>query len=169
MSLRQAYPRLRIIGLLKLPPLLLPIKLEVYVAFLRGKDKKMIRDSFQFPSSIKIRISDGDDRACHFYTDKVCFYEADFVSGICLPIHPLIRELFFLLQLAPAQLVSNSWRIVVYCIVVWMSTNDRDTRNLSHREGFQGWFLTPLHLFEIGKPTFSSSLVMARSSLRVRI
>ncbi|KAK9988717.1 hypothetical protein SO802_028956 [Lithocarpus litseifolius] len=41
--------------------------------------------------------------------------EADFIAGLRFPIHPLIKELFFHLQFAPAQLVPNSWRIVVYC------------------------------------------------------
>ena len=91
---------------------------------LRGKDEKRIRDRFQFPSSIKIRIMDGDDRACHSYTNEACFYEADFINGLRFTIHPFTTELFFLLQLAPTQLVPNSWRIVVYYMVVWMSTNE---------------------------------------------
>ncbi|KAK9993801.1 hypothetical protein SO802_023504 [Lithocarpus litseifolius] len=65
----------------------------------KEKDKKRIRHRFQFPSYIKIRIPDSDDRAFHFYADEVCFYEADFVSGLRLPIHPFIRELFFLYNL----------------------------------------------------------------------
>ena len=69
---------------------------------LREKDEKRIRDRFQFPSSIKIRIPNGDDRTCHSYADEVCFYEADFVSGHRFPIYPFIREIFFLLRLAPA-------------------------------------------------------------------
>ena len=93
---------------------------------LRGKHEKRIRDRFQFPSSIKIRISNGDDKACHTFADEVCFYEADFVSGCRLLVHPFIRELFSLLQLASARLVPNLWRIVVYCMVVWMSANDGD-------------------------------------------
>ena len=64
---------------------------------LKKKDKKRIRDRFQFPSFVKIRIPDSDDRACHSYADKVCFYEVDFVSGHCLPVHPFIKGPFFLL------------------------------------------------------------------------
>ena len=91
------------------------------------KDEKRIRDRFQFPSFVRIRILDSDDRACHYYVDELCFYEADFVSGPRFPIQPFIRELFFLLQLAPAQLVLNPWSIVVCCMVMWMSINDGDT------------------------------------------
>ena len=69
---------------------------------LREKDKKRIRDRFQFSSCTKIRIPDGDDKVYHSYADKVCFYEADFVSGLRFPIHPFIRELFTFLQLSSA-------------------------------------------------------------------
>ena len=94
---------------------------------LKGKDEGGIRNRFQFPSSVMIRIPNDDDRACHSYTDEVCFYEANFVSGLCFPIHPFLRELFNYLFLAPTQLVPNSSRIVICCMVVWMSANDEDT------------------------------------------
>lgn len=35
----------------------------------------MIRDRFQFPSSVRIRVPDDDNRACHSCADEVCFYE----------------------------------------------------------------------------------------------
>ena len=75
---------------------------------LKEKDEGRIRNRFQFPSSVKVRILNGDDRACHSYTDEVCFYEANFISGLCFPIHPFLRELFSHLLLAPAQLIPNS-------------------------------------------------------------
>ena len=88
--------------------LLLPlIKLRVYVVLLRRRSEKRVKDRFQFPSSVKIKIPDGEDRACHSYANEMCFYEADFISGLRFPIHPFIRKLFFLLQLASAQLVPN--------------------------------------------------------------
>ena len=49
---------------------------------LKEKDEKRIRDGFQFPSSIRIRILDSDNRAYHSYNNEVCFYEADFVSCV---------------------------------------------------------------------------------------
>ena len=113
-------------GALEVASLSTPHKAWGICCSLREKDKKVIRDRFQFSSSTKIRILDGDDRACLSYADEVCFYEANFVSGLHFPIHPFIRELFFFLQLAPAQLVPNLWRIVAYCMVIWMSTNDED-------------------------------------------
>lgn len=61
---------------------------------LKGKDEGRIRNRIQFPSSVKVGILDDDDRACHSYADKVCFYEASFINGLHFPIHPFLRELF---------------------------------------------------------------------------
>ena len=57
---------------------------------------------------------------------RFSFYEIDFTSGLRFPIHPFVRETFSYLHLALAQLVPNSWRILVSCMVVWMSANDGD-------------------------------------------
>ena len=93
---------------------------------LEGKDDSRIRKRFQIPPFVKIRIPSASDRACSYFPDEVCFYEADFISGLCFPIHPFIRELFLCLKLAPTQLVPNSWRTVVYCMVIWMPANEGD-------------------------------------------
>ena len=69
---------------------------------LTGKDEQQIRDRFQFPDSVKIRIPSDEERACHSYADEVCFYETDFNSGLRFPVHPFVRELFSYLHLAPA-------------------------------------------------------------------
>ena len=80
---------------------------------LSEKDKKRIRDRFQFPDFVKIRILSDEERACHSYADEVCFYEAYFTSDLRFPVHPFVRELFSYLHLAMAQLVPNSWWILV--------------------------------------------------------
>ena len=67
---------------------------------LLGKDEKRIRDRFQFPDSVRIKIPSDKDKACHSYVDEVCFYKADFISKLHLPIHPFVRELFAYLHLA---------------------------------------------------------------------
>ena len=90
------------------------------------KDEQRIRDRFQFLDSVKIRIPSNEKRVCHSYADEVCFYEADFTGGLRFPIHPFVRELFSYLHLAPAQLMPNSWWIIISCMVVWMSANDGD-------------------------------------------
>ena len=55
-----------------------PYKAWTILCSLTGKDKQRIKDRFQFPDSVKIRIPSDTERACHSYANKVCFYEADF-------------------------------------------------------------------------------------------
>ena len=61
---------------------------------LMGKDEQQIRNRFQFPNSMKIRIPSDEERACHSYANEVCFYETDFFSGLHFPIHPLLGNFF---------------------------------------------------------------------------
>ena len=89
-------------------------------------DESRISKIFQLPPSVKIRIPGASDRTCSYFPNKVCFYEVDFVRGLHFLIHPFIRELFLHLKLAPAHLVPNSWRMVVCCMVIWMSANEGD-------------------------------------------
>ena len=66
------------------------------------KDEKQIRDKFQFPVSVRIRIPSDEDRACHSYADEVYFYKENFTSGLRFLVHPFVRELFAYLHLTPA-------------------------------------------------------------------
>ena len=54
---------------------------------------KRFRRCFQFPSETKIRLPRQGEKACAFSHGHVCFYEANFLYGLCLPIHPFIHEL----------------------------------------------------------------------------
>ena len=81
-------------GALKVTSPSTPYKAWDICSALKGKDEGRIRNRFQFPSSVKVRIPDGNDRACHSYAYEVCFSEANFVSGLRFPIHPFLRELF---------------------------------------------------------------------------
>lgn len=60
-----------------------------------------MKDRFQFPDSTKITIPSDKERACHSYVDEVCFYEANYTSGLRFPIHPFVMELSFYLHLVP--------------------------------------------------------------------
>ena len=79
-----------------------PYKAWTNLCSLTGKDEQQIRDRFQFLDFVKNRILSDEERACHSYADEVCFYEADFTSGLCFPIHPFVKKLFSYLHLAPA-------------------------------------------------------------------
>ena len=81
------------------------------------------KDRFQFLERVRVRRPNDEDRACHFFPDEVCFYEAAFTYGLRLPVHPFIMELLDHFGIAPRQLMPNSWRIVVNCMEIWLAAN----------------------------------------------
>ena len=103
-----------------------PYKALRVLCTFKETDESRIRKIFQLLPSVKIRIPGASDRACSYFPNNVCFYEADFVRGLYFLIHPFIRELFLHLKLTPAHLVPNSWRMVVCCMVIWMFANEGD-------------------------------------------
>ena len=81
---------------------------------------------FQFPDRVRVHLPCEEERACHFFPRKVCFYEAAFLCGLRFPIDPFIMELLGHFGIAPGQLMPNSWRIVVSCMGIWLAITDRD-------------------------------------------
>ena len=119
-----------------------PYKAWTISCSLAGKDEQRIKDRFQFLDFVKISILSDKETTCNSHADEVCFYEADFTSGLRFPVHPLVRELFSYLHLTLTQLVPNSWQILDSCMVVWMSANDGD---VIRRDEF-------LHFYRLRKP-----------------
>ena len=71
-------------------------------------------DRFQFPDETRARLPRKGEKAYAFTHGEVCFYEAAFLCGIRFPVHPFIMELLNHLNIAPGQLMPNSWRIKMY-------------------------------------------------------
>ncbi|XP_065628398.1 uncharacterized protein LOC111994518 [Quercus suber] len=84
------------------------------------------RDRFQFPNRVRVRLPSVEDRACHFFPGKVCFYEAAFICGLRFPVHPFLMELLHYFGIASGQLMPNSWRILISCMGIWLAANDGD-------------------------------------------
>ena len=93
------------------------LKIEVFSKF---------KDRFQFPEGTRVRLPKKDEKACAFAHGEVCFYEAAFSCGLRFPVHPFIMKLLHHLNLAPGQLMPNSWRIVISCMVIWTTISDGD-------------------------------------------
>ena len=53
------------------------------------------------------------------------------MCGLRFPVHPFIMELLHHLNIAPGQLMLNSWRIVISCMVIWMIIADGDIITLN--------------------------------------
>ena len=84
------------------------------------------RDRFQFLNETKVRLPRKGEKACAFAHGEVYFYEAAFLCGLRFPVHPFIKELLHHLNIAPGQLMPNSWRIVRSYMVIWMTIANRD-------------------------------------------
>ena len=84
------------------------------------------KDRFQFPEGTRARLPRKDEKACAFAHGEVFFYEAAFSCGLRFLVHPFIMELFHYLNLALGQLMPNSCRIVISCMVIWTTIVDGD-------------------------------------------
>ena len=89
------------------------------------------RDRFQFPEKSRIRLPRSGEKSCAFAHGKVCFYEAAFLCGLKFPVHPFIMELLHYLNIAPRQLMPNSWKIIISCMVIWTTIADGDMITLN--------------------------------------
>ena len=66
------------------------------------------KDRFQFPNRDRVRLPCEEELTCHFFAGEVCFYEAAFLCGLRLPVHPFVMELLSHFSIAPEQLMPNS-------------------------------------------------------------
>ena len=78
------------------------------------------KDSFQFPEEVRILLLREREKACAFSPGEVCFYKAAFWCGLRFLVHPFIMELLNQFNITPGKLMSNSWRIVIRCMEIWM-------------------------------------------------
>ena len=56
----------------------------------------------------------------------MCFYKVIFQCGLRFPVHPFIMELLGHFNIAPGQLMPNSWRIVISCMEIWLAVTEGD-------------------------------------------
>ena len=92
---------------------------QTYFSIVNSEGLQRIRDRYQIPDDVVLRILDPDERACSSKYDDVAFYEADFNAGLRFPLQPFMRELLDHLHLSPCQLAPNAWRTVISCMVMW--------------------------------------------------
>ncbi|GFY85222.1 hypothetical protein Acr_03g0019960 [Actinidia rufa] len=75
--------------------------------------------TYSFPSRIRLRIPGDGETILSARQGEVAFYEAAFLAGLRLPLHPTIREILIHYKICPAQLSPNAWRSVICSLVVW--------------------------------------------------
>ena len=75
--------------------------------------------TYSFPSGVRLRIPGDGETILSARQGEVAFYEAAFLAGLRLPIHPTIREILIHYKICPAQLSPNAWRSIVCSLVIW--------------------------------------------------
>ncbi|GFZ19530.1 hypothetical protein Acr_28g0002350 [Actinidia rufa] len=75
--------------------------------------------TYSFPSGVRLRIPGDGETILSARQGEVAFYEAAFLAGLRLPIHPTIREILIHYKICPAQLSPNAWRSVICSLVIW--------------------------------------------------
>ena len=98
---------------------------------LKEKHFSGFRKRFQFPKGTSVRLTCLGEKACNFAHGEVCFYEADFLSGLRFPIHPFIMHLLNEFQIAFGQLVPNACRTIISCMSIWMFACDGEMITLN--------------------------------------
>ena len=93
------------------------LKIEVFSKF---------KDRFQFLEGTRACLPMKDEKACAFAHGEICFYKAAFSCGLRFLVHPFIMKLLHHLNLALGQLMPNSWKIVISCMVIWTTISDGD-------------------------------------------
>ena len=73
-----------------------PYKALRVLCTFKETDESRIRKIFQLLPSVKIRIPGASDRACSYFPNNVCFYEADFVKVSTFLFIPLLESYSFI-------------------------------------------------------------------------
>ena len=97
----------------------------VYSYFSKFNEESLgrIRSRYQVPEDVVLRIPNSDEQACS-HAEDVALYESTLTAGLHFPVQPFIRELLDFLSLAPGQVASNRWRVIISFMVMWKESND---------------------------------------------
>ena len=97
----------------------------------KEKHLQGFRKRFQFPKGTTIHLPRSNKKACNFSNEEVCFYEAAILCGLRFPVHLFVMQLLYNFQIALGQLVPNTWRTIISCMSIWMSTYEGDMISLN--------------------------------------
>ncbi|GMN60138.1 hypothetical protein TIFTF001_029205 [Ficus carica] len=78
----------------------------------------LMRD-FQIPAEVDLRIPGENDLPSRPPPGYITLSAEYFRAGLHLPLHPFLRRALTRLNVAPAQLNANVYRILVGCFILW--------------------------------------------------
>ncbi|GMN51469.1 hypothetical protein TIFTF001_020610 [Ficus carica] len=78
-----------------------------------------LRRDFQIPAEVDLRVPGENDLPSRPPPSYISLSAEYFRAGLRLPLHPFLRRALTLLNVAPAQLNANAYRILVGCFILW--------------------------------------------------
>ncbi|GMN46314.1 hypothetical protein TIFTF001_015505 [Ficus carica] len=78
-----------------------------------------LRRDFQIPAEVDLRVPGENDLPSRPPPGYIALSAEYFRAGLRLPLHPFLRWALTRLNVAPAQLNANAYRILVGCFILW--------------------------------------------------
>ncbi|KAL2527107.1 Plus3 domain-containing protein [Abeliophyllum distichum] len=98
------------------------------------EDLTKLREEYRIPSDIDLILPGPNERACFSRRGCTALHLNAFVSGMRLPLHPMLRRILRAYALAPTQVAPNGWSQMVGGMYLWFR----------HSFGME----MPLHVFQ---------------------
>ncbi|KAL2512611.1 Uncharacterized protein Adt_18211 [Abeliophyllum distichum] len=98
------------------------------------EDLTKMREQYRIPSDVELILPGPNERACFPREGCTALHLNAFVSGMRLPLHPMLRRILRAYALAPTQVSPNGWSQMVGGMYLWFR----------HSFGME----MPLHVFQ---------------------
>ncbi|KAL2531790.1 Uncharacterized protein Adt_05141 [Abeliophyllum distichum] len=98
------------------------------------EDLTRMREQYRIPSDVELILPGPNERACFPREGCTALHLNAFVSGLRLPLHPMLRRILRAYSLAPTQVSPNGWSQMVGGMYLWFR----------HSFGME----LPLHVFQ---------------------
>ncbi|KAL2487082.1 Uncharacterized protein Adt_31838 [Abeliophyllum distichum] len=93
--------------------------LDLPSSILVEEDLTKMREQYRIPSDIELILPGPNERACFPREGCTALHLNAFVSGMRLPLHPMLRRILRAYALAPTQVSPNGWSQMVGSMYLW--------------------------------------------------
>ncbi|KAL2481025.1 Glyceraldehyde-3-phosphate dehydrogenase [Abeliophyllum distichum] len=83
------------------------------------EDLTKLREAYRIPADIELILLGPNERACFLRRGCTALHLNAFVSGMRLPLHPMLRRILRAYDLAPSQVAPNGWSQMVGGRYLW--------------------------------------------------
>ncbi|KAL2517959.1 Uncharacterized protein Adt_14206 [Abeliophyllum distichum] len=91
------------------------------------EDLTKLREAYRIPADIEFILPGPNERACFSRRECIALHLNAFVSGMRMPLHPMLRRILRAYDLAPTQVAPNGWSQMVGGMYLWFQHGDAFT------------------------------------------